>query len=177
MTLECINPKDLPTPQTYTQVVVATGSKLVFVSGQEPEDIHGKLVGPGDLAVQARQVFGNLGRALAAAGARPDQVSRITIYVVNYNRDECLPINEAARKALFGEHKPADVVVGVATLSRSLIISPEFSELLGYGSALGVTRPSGGRAPRQIHHVHALAQHVLRVAVRDDGFDGAVACA
>src|SRR5260221_6067540 len=71
MTLECINPKDLPTPQTYTQVVVATGSKMVFVSGQETEDIHGKLVGPGDLATQARQVFGNLGRALAAAGARP----------------------------------------------------------------------------------------------------------
>ena len=42
MTLECINPKDLPTPEMYTQVIVATGSKLVFVSGQQPEDIHGK---------------------------------------------------------------------------------------------------------------------------------------
>src|SRR5205814_2282527 len=91
MTLECINPKDLPTPQTYTQVVVATGSKLVFVSGQEPEDIHGKLVGRGDLATQARQVFSNLGRALAAAGTRPEQVTKITIYVVNYRRDECVP--------------------------------------------------------------------------------------
>src|SRR5256885_15377367 len=111
MTLKCINPDDLPTPQTYTQVVVATGSTLVFVSGQEPEDIHGKLVGQGDLAAQARQVFANLGRALAAAGARPDQVSKITIYVVNYQRDECLPIIEAARIALFGTHKPADVVV------------------------------------------------------------------
>ena len=29
MTLECINPEDLPTPLTYTQVVVATGSRLV----------------------------------------------------------------------------------------------------------------------------------------------------
>jgi enamine deaminase RidA (YjgF/YER057c/UK114 family) len=122
MALECINPDDLPTPQTYTQVVVATGSKLVFVSGQEPEDIHGNLVGRGDLAVQARQVFGNLGRALGAAGARPDQVSRITIYVVNYNRDECLPIIEEARKALFGDHKPADVVVGIATLSPGYLI-------------------------------------------------------
>jgi enamine deaminase RidA (YjgF/YER057c/UK114 family) len=120
--LECINPDDLPTPATYTQVVVATGSKLVFVSGQEPEDIHGKLVGRGDLAVQARQVFGNLGRALAAAGARPEQVSRITIYAVNYKRDECLPIIEAARKALFGNHKPADVVVGVAALSPDYLI-------------------------------------------------------
>ena len=40
MTLECINPKDLPTPQTYTQVVVATGSKMVFVLRPEPEDIR-----------------------------------------------------------------------------------------------------------------------------------------
>src|SRR5579872_1651318 len=108
MTLQCINPGDLPTPATYTQIVVATGSKLVFVSGQEPEDIDGKLVGRGDLAAQARQVFGNLGRALAAAGARPEQVSRITIYVVDYERDKCLPVIEEARKALFGDHKPAD---------------------------------------------------------------------
>lgn len=122
MTLECINPNNLPTPQTYTQVVVATGSKLVFVSGQEPEDIDGKLVGPGDLATQARQVFANLGRALAAAGARPDQVAKITIYVVNYNRDECLPIIEEARQTLFGDHKPADVLLGVTSLSPGYLI-------------------------------------------------------
>jgi enamine deaminase RidA (YjgF/YER057c/UK114 family) len=122
MTIECINPDDLPTPATYTQVVVATASKLVFVSGQEPEDISGKLVGPGDLAAQARQVFANLGRALAAADVRPDQVCKITIYVVNYNRDECLPIIEEARIALFGDHKPADVVAGVATLSPGYLI-------------------------------------------------------
>ena len=90
--------------------------------GQEPEDIHGKLVGRGDLEAQARQVFGNLGRALAAAGARPAQVTRITIYVVNYKRDECLPIIEKARIALFGDHKPADVVLGVATLSPDYLI-------------------------------------------------------
>ncbi|MGO4781421.1 RidA family protein, partial [Lysobacter sp. 2RAB21] len=88
-------PVDLPPQQSYTQVVVATGSKLVFVSGQEPEDIDGNLVGPGDLAVQARQVYANLGRALAAAGAGPEHVARITIYVVNYERDTCLPIIEA----------------------------------------------------------------------------------
>ncbi|ALX11661.1 enamine deaminase RidA [Burkholderia cepacia JBK9] len=122
MALECINPKDLPVPQTYTQVVVATGSKMVFISGQEPEDIYGKLVGQGDLDAQARQVFGNLGRALAGAGARPEQVARIAIYVVNYDRDACLPIIESARKALFGDHKPADVVLGVATLSPGYLI-------------------------------------------------------
>lgn len=122
MTLKCINPTDLPPQQTYTQVVVATGSKLVFIAGQEPEDIHGKLVGRGDLAAQARQVYANLGRALAAAGARPDQVARITIYVVNYERDACLPIIEDARTALFGAHKPADVVLGVTALSPGYLI-------------------------------------------------------
>jgi enamine deaminase RidA (YjgF/YER057c/UK114 family) len=122
MTLKYINPNDLPTPQTYTQVVVATGSKLVFISGQEPEDIHGNLVGRGDLAAQARQVYANLGRALAAAGAGPQHVARITIYLVNYKRDECLPVIEEARKALFGARKPADVVLGVERLSPGYLI-------------------------------------------------------
>nr|WP_287049278.1 RidA family protein [Mesorhizobium sp.] len=52
---------------------------------------------PGDLAVQARQVFANLGRALAAAGAFPEQVAKITIYVVDYERDRHLAIIEAGR--------------------------------------------------------------------------------
>jgi enamine deaminase RidA (YjgF/YER057c/UK114 family) len=76
----------------------------------------------GDLATQARQVFSNLGRALAAAGARTEQVVKINIYVVNYTRDECLPVIENARVALFGDHKPADTVLGVAALSPDYLI-------------------------------------------------------
>ncbi|HEX5206215.1 MAG TPA: hypothetical protein VFW10_00290 [Steroidobacteraceae bacterium] len=49
MTLESINPAELPAPETYSQVVVAKGTRLIFVSGQEPEDVHGKLIGRGDL--------------------------------------------------------------------------------------------------------------------------------
>jgi enamine deaminase RidA (YjgF/YER057c/UK114 family) len=117
MTLELINPEGLPTPPTYTHVVIASGSKLVFVAGQEPEDEHGNLVGPGDLAVQARQVFSNVGRALAAAKARPEHVTKITIFVVDYRREH-LPVIEAGRLGLFGEHKPADTVIGVEALSH-----------------------------------------------------------
>ena len=91
MTLQLINPEDLPTPSTYTNVVVATGTRMVFIAGQEPEDVHGNLVGPGDLAAQARQVYANLGRALTAAGGRPEQVTKITIYVVHH-RPEHLPV-------------------------------------------------------------------------------------
>src|SRR6266700_3850398 len=84
MTLELINPEELPTPASYTQVIAATGSRLVFVAGQVAEDAQGNLVGPGDMAAQARQAFANVGRSLAAAGAGPQQVTKITIYVVHH---------------------------------------------------------------------------------------------
>ncbi|RUX28268.1 MULTISPECIES: RidA family protein [unclassified Mesorhizobium] len=122
MSLELINPADLPVPGMYTQVVIATGSKLVFISGQQPEDTNGKLVGHGDFAAQARLSFANLGRALSAAGARPDQVCKITIYIVDYDRDEHVPIIEAAQISLFGDHKPANVIVGVAIMSPGYLI-------------------------------------------------------
>ncbi len=122
MSLELINPQDLPVPEMYTQVVVATGSRMVFVSGQQPEDINGKLVGHGDFAAQARLAFGNLGRALNAAGARPEQCCKITIYVVDYDRDDHVPILEAAQISLFGDHKPANVIIGVAIMSPGYLI-------------------------------------------------------
>ena len=120
MTLQLINPADLPPQATYTQVVVAAGTTMVFIAGQEPEDVHGHSVAPGNLAGQARQVYANLGRALTAAGARPDQVAKITNYVVDYQAEH-LPVIEHARAELFGDHKPADTLIGVARLAR-----PEF---------------------------------------------------
>jgi enamine deaminase RidA (YjgF/YER057c/UK114 family) len=117
MALERINPADLAAPQAYTHVIVATGTRLVFVAGQVAEDAQGNLVGPGDLAVQARQAFDNVGRALAAACARPEQVTKITMFVVKY-RHEYLPAIEAGRVALFGDHKPTDTLLGVDILAH-----------------------------------------------------------
>ena len=117
MPLELINPDGLHRPRSYSHVVAARGVGLVFVAGQAADDIDGNLVGVGDLAAQARQAFVNLGGALAAAGASPAQVARITIYVVGH-RPEFLPIIEAARVSVFGNHKPADTLVGVETLAE-----------------------------------------------------------
>ena len=117
MTIELINPAGLSVPASYSQVAIATGSRLVFVAGQVADDEHGDIVGAGDLAVQARQAFANVGRALAAAGARPDQVARITIYVVHHRPEYLAAISEA-RIAVFGDHKPTDVVLGVEALAN-----------------------------------------------------------
>ena len=117
MTLELINPEELPTPASYTHVIAAAGSRLVFVAGQVAEDAQGNLVGHGDLAAQARQAFANVGRSLAAAGAGPEQVAKLTIYVVHH-RVEYLADISAARVAVFGDHKPTDTLVGVEALAE-----------------------------------------------------------
>jgi enamine deaminase RidA (YjgF/YER057c/UK114 family) len=117
MPLDLINPDDLYTPTSYHQVAVATGSRMVFVSGQAAHGPDGTLVGLGDFKAQAQLAFANVGRALAAAGAQPDQVARITVYVVGHREELLDPISEA-RIAVFGDHRPADVVIGVETLAE-----------------------------------------------------------
>lgn len=118
MTHLCVNPEGIDAPTTYSHVVVAKGGRLVFVAGQYPESPDGSLVGPGDMVAQARQAFANLGLALAAVGARPENVTKLGIYVANYKR-EYLDMIEVGRSALFGDYKPADVLIGVESLANS----------------------------------------------------------
>jgi enamine deaminase RidA (YjgF/YER057c/UK114 family) len=118
--VDLINPEDLPPAHTYTHVAIATGSRLVFIAGQVAEDSAGNLIGRGDLKAQSHQAFANVGRALAAAGARPDQVTKLTIFVASYAENQLAAI-ESGRAALFGDHRPTDTLVGVAALS-----SPDF---------------------------------------------------
>jgi enamine deaminase RidA (YjgF/YER057c/UK114 family) len=118
MNITIIEPEDLDKPKTYSHAIVATGSRLVFVAGQVSDDSDGNPLFPDDLAAQARQAFANLGHALRAAGARPDQVAKITIYVVGH-RSEYLSVIEEARVAVFGDHKPTDTLLGVQSLART----------------------------------------------------------
>ena len=117
MTRELINPDDIAPPSGYTHVIAATGSRLVFVAGQVAEDAAGNLIGQDDLAVQARQAFANVGRCLTAGGARPDQVTKLTIYVVGYRKKYWPAICEA-RDAVFGEHQPTDTLLGIEALAE-----------------------------------------------------------
>lgn len=112
----CINPEGIDGPNNYTHVMVARGSRMVFIAGQYPEDPSGNLVGKGDMAKQAAQAFANLGLALRAAGAKPEDVTRLGIYVAGYKR-EYLAMIDPGRRAVFGNHHPTDVLIGVETLA------------------------------------------------------------
>jgi enamine deaminase RidA (YjgF/YER057c/UK114 family) len=99
----------------YTQVVTGTG-RLVAVSGQVALDADGKIVGEGDPAAQARQVFENLRRCLAAAEATFADVIKLTYYVTDIG---LLPAVRAVRDEYVGADRlPASTAVQVAALFR-----------------------------------------------------------
>jgi enamine deaminase RidA (YjgF/YER057c/UK114 family) len=118
MGVQRLAPEGLFKPAAYTQVVVATGRRMVFIAGQVSIDAKGTLVAPGDFAGQVRQVFVNLGIALKGAGATPADVTKITIYVVGY-RPEMRPLLGEARAAVFGPAAlPASTLVGIQALAE-----------------------------------------------------------
>jgi reactive intermediate/imine deaminase len=87
---------------------------LLFVSGVAPLDEAGKLVGGDDPAAQTRQIFRNMERILAAAGAGFADVLRVTVYLTDV--DDRARINPV-RQEYFGAARPASTLIGVAALA------------------------------------------------------------
>ncbi|MHB8771174.1 MAG: RidA family protein [Syntrophales bacterium] len=79
MPREIIQPKGVWDPRPRFAQVVRTGN-VVYVAGQTAVDGDGNLVGKGEVEVQARQVFRNLEKCLAAVGADFDCVVKLNIY-------------------------------------------------------------------------------------------------
>ncbi len=80
--IDHITPSGVAPGFGYSHVVAATG-RLIAISGQVALDESGRLVGPGDPEAQARQVFENLRRCLAAADATFADVVKLTVYVTD----------------------------------------------------------------------------------------------
>jgi len=115
--IEHLRPEGLLNNPAYSHVVVASGARTIYVSGQVATDEVGGLVGAGDLGAQTTHVMRNLGKALTAAGATFADVVKITTYVVVY-APEMRPVIAAARSPHFPEGKPpASTLVGVQALA------------------------------------------------------------
>jgi len=112
------NPAAVSKPGAYTHVVEATGSRIVFISGQVALDKDGNVVGPGDLAKQTEQVFRNLQACLAGAGATFADVTKMTTFIVGYQaaRDRAV-LGAVRQKYLPAEDPPASTLVGVQALA------------------------------------------------------------
>ncbi|NIA70072.1 RidA family protein [Pelagibius litoralis] len=115
--LSIVNPAGLydPAPNGYSHAVVAKGgTRLAFIAGQGGEDASGALSPV--FAEQLRQAYANLRHALDAVGARPDQVTMITTYVVDYD-PAMLEVMTDHVKATFGQALPAQTLVPVPRLA------------------------------------------------------------
>ncbi|MFJ2936991.1 RidA family protein [Streptomyces sp. NPDC087219] len=148
-------PDGIAASPQYSHVVWGTG-RFVAISGQCAFDASGAVVGEGDAVAQARQVFANLDRCLAAAGAGFQDVVKLTYFVTDVAH---LPAVREARDAHFaGAPLPASSAVQVSALVRpellveieAFALVPERSAAPGAdGAARPLLRSVGGAEPAQ----------------------------
>ncbi|SDH57245.1 Enamine deaminase RidA, house cleaning of reactive enamine intermediates, YjgF/YER057c/UK114 family [Sinosporangium album] len=134
MAITLVDPQGLPKAGVYRQVSVATGSKLVFIAGQVARDAHGGKVGEGDLAAQVEQCYLNVGLALAEVGASFDDVTKLTVYFVDWTPDK-LPLfaeGVARAAAKLGVTPAAPLTgIGVAALAEpDLLVEVEAAAVI-----------------------------------------------
>ena len=80
-----INPPALGMPPGYSQIVEVAAARLYFIAGQTALDTEGEVVGRGDFAAQAEQVFNNLGVALKAVRCTAANLIKLTVFLRNMN--------------------------------------------------------------------------------------------
>ena len=113
--MRVLHPEGWPRPRGYANGIAAEG-RLVFVAGQIGWD-ESQVFRSDDLVEQLRQALKNTLAVLAEAGAGPEQVVRMTWYIVD-KRDYLDRSKEigAVYRALMGRHYPAMAVVEVSAL-------------------------------------------------------------
>lgn len=115
--LTIVNPKSLydPTPNGYsTAVITPRQGRIAYISGQGGQDGVGTL--SPDFAVQVKQAYANLRAVLDELGARPDQVAKLTVFVVDHDMAKLEPLTRNV-KEMFGEALPAQTLIPVPKLA------------------------------------------------------------
>jgi enamine deaminase RidA (YjgF/YER057c/UK114 family) len=119
MPKEYLNPNSLfsSLPHGFSQVVIATGRKMVFISGQTAWDVRKNIVGGDSVLEQARQGFRNLEAAMKAAGGTLKDIVALRIYVVDYQAESGTAVGTALREFFSPENPPASTWIGVSALA------------------------------------------------------------
>ena len=113
--VEYMNPPTLSSPTGYTHVVQVHGGRTVYIAGQVAFDKSSNLIGKGDFAAQATQVFENLKLALAAAGATFDHLVKVTTFVTDLSQIQVL---REIRAKYYGKNAPASTLVQITQLAN-----------------------------------------------------------
>ncbi len=111
---QVLQPSGWPMPKGYANGMAAEG-RIVVTGGVIGWDAEERLAD--GFVGQVRQTLGNIAAILAAAGARPEHLVRLTWYVVDM--DEYLTnLKELGKvyRTIFGAHYPAMALVQVVRL-------------------------------------------------------------
>lgn len=121
MAIKHVNPARLSKPTGYAHATIASSARQLHISGQVALNANGQIVGKGDLAAQAEQVYANLGAALAEAGADFSHVFKVVTYVVDLTREKAAAVRAVRMKYLGDGPYPASTMVGITSL-----VDPDF---------------------------------------------------
>jgi enamine deaminase RidA (YjgF/YER057c/UK114 family) len=115
LVIERLNPPTLATPSGFSHAVRSRG-ETIFLAGQTGMDASGRIV-DGGIVAQFERALANLIMALEAAGGRPDQLTQVTIYIVDVPayKTAAREIGQIWRR-LAGREYPAAAGIGVARL-------------------------------------------------------------
>ena len=117
MSFKLINPEALGAPSGYSHGVLAdAGGKLLFIAGQIAVDTDNRIVSD-DFVEQFDRALANVIVVLNAAGGKPENVTRMIIYVtdkIGY-RNHSREIGKRYQKYM-GQHFPAMVLVQIVAL-------------------------------------------------------------
>jgi len=113
---EIRNPETLPPAQGFSHAVIAQAGRTVYLAGQTAQQADGTVVGA-TLAEQFDVAAGNVVKALEAAGAHPQDLVSIQIFVTDVTEYQRLSkeIGEAYRRH-FGRYYPAMALLEVRRL-------------------------------------------------------------
>ncbi len=105
-------------PISHFSDAVIAGHTL-YVSGLVATNEAGQVVGAGDVVEQTRQIFRNLKSILDAAGAKPADVAKVTIFMRDVAQR---PLINPIRQEFFGPHRPASTLVEISRLVRDELL-------------------------------------------------------
>jgi enamine deaminase RidA (YjgF/YER057c/UK114 family) len=113
---EIRNPENLAPPKGFSHAIIAQGGRTVYLAGQTAQKADGTIAGD-TMAEQFDVAAGNVIKALESAGARPQDLVSMQIFVTDlaeYQRTS-KEIGEAYRRH-FGRHFPAMALLEVSRL-------------------------------------------------------------
>lgn len=126
MSLRYSNPPGLSAPiglYSHTARLERGEHELVFVAGQLSVDAQGSSVGEGDFPAQMRQVFANVGAALAAEGLGFVDIAQMTTYL---RGEDLIEEFYRVREGLFQELYPRGSYPPNTLLVIGRLVRPEF---------------------------------------------------